>query len=107
MTGPSSRYLGLGGRLGQAPAASLVDAGFALEVADAGALHEGFALADLAQALELADAGLLDEATTTTLAGHLLDMDAIPAAEFPYDPAFGDPWNSRERVLNDRAGPAA
>src|SRR5688572_12928813 len=107
MTGSSPRYLGLGGRLGVGPAAALVEAGFALEMADATALHDGFALADLAHALELADAGLLDEAATGALAGHLLDMDAIPAAEFPYDPAFGDPWNSRERVLDERAGPPA
>jgi argininosuccinate lyase len=37
----------------------------------------------------------------------LLAMAAIPAAEFPYDPAYGDPWNSRERYLEAKAGARA
>ncbi|MDB5066729.1 MAG: hypothetical protein JWM18_3163, partial [Chloroflexi bacterium] len=37
----------------EAPAASLVEAGFALEIADAPLLHEGLTLADIAHVLDL------------------------------------------------------
>jgi argininosuccinate lyase len=100
-------YLGLGGRLGSGPAPELVAAGFALEMAEAPSLHDGFALADLAHALALLDAGVLTPADGTALLAALLEMAAMPADKFPYDAAFGDPWNSRERVLEDLAGPVA
>ncbi len=100
-------YLGLGGRLGTGPAPELVAAGFALEMAEAPFLHDGFALADLAHALALLDAGVLAPADGAALLAALLEMAAMPADKFPYDAAFGDPWNSRERVLEDLAGPVA
>jgi argininosuccinate lyase len=100
-------YLGLGGRLGAGPAPELVAAGFALEMAEAPSLHDGFALADLAHALALVDAGVLAPAVGTALLASLLEMAAMPADKFPYDAAFGDPWNSRERVLEDLAGSVA
>ncbi|MGH8974527.1 MAG: lyase family protein, partial [Acidimicrobiia bacterium] len=100
-------YLGLGGRLGSGPAPELVEAGFALEMAEAPSLHDGFALADIAHALALLDAGVLAPADGAALLGALLEMAAMPADKFPYEAAFGDPWNSRERVLEDLSGPAA
>ncbi len=100
-------YLGLGGRLGSGPAPELVEAGFALEMAEAPSSHDGFALADIAHALALLDAGVLAGAQGAALLGALLEMAAMPADKFPYDAAFGDPWNSRERVLEELAGPAA
>ena len=49
--------------------------------------------------------GYADEAAPlcTTLLG-LLDT---PAADFPYDPVYGDAYNSRERELERVLGPAA
>lgn len=100
-------YLGLGGRLRRGPAAELVGAGFALEMADAAMLHGGFALADLAHVGALVEAGCLPAADAGPLLRVIGDMAAVPAEEFPYDPAHGDPWNSRERFLDERAGPVA
>ncbi|MDQ3946429.1 MAG: lyase family protein [Actinomycetota bacterium] len=100
-------YLGVGGRLGTGPAPELVEAGFALEMAEAPSLHDGFALADIAHTMALLDAGVLPDAEGGGLLGALLEMAALPADKFPYDTAFGDPWNSRERVLEELAGPAA
>jgi argininosuccinate lyase len=100
-------YLGLGGRLGSTAGEELVSAGFGLEMADAHLLHDGFSLADLAHVLELEDLGVLPAADAKALLAALLDMAAIPPEEFPYDPAYGDPWNSRERQLEAMAGARA
>jgi argininosuccinate lyase len=100
-------FLGLGGRLGAAAGEELVKAGFALEIADAYLLHDGFALADLAHVLALSDLGVLPEEDSAALLRALLEMGAVPPEEFPYDPAYGDPWNSRERWLEARAGARA
>jgi argininosuccinate lyase len=100
-------FLGLGGRLGAAAGEELVKAGFTMEMADAHLLHDGFALADLAHVLALTDLGVLKPEDSAALLEALLEMAAIPAEEFPYDPAYGDPWNSRERRLEAVAGPRA
>jgi len=107
VTGDEPEFLGLGGRLEAAAGEELVAAGFALEMADAELLHDGFGLADLAHVLALADAGVLPEADARVLLEALLEMAAVPAGEFPYDAAYGDPWNSRERYLEARAGARA
>ena len=100
-------YLGLGGRVGSGPAPELVEAGFTLEMAEAPWLHDGFALADLAHILALLEAGVVGPDVGAALLAAVLEMAAIPADRFPYDAASGDPWNSRELVLEDIAGPAA
>ena len=41
------------------------------------------------------------------LISALLDIDAVPADEFPYDPRHGETYNSRERVLVERLGDTA
>ena len=107
MTGKEPEFLGLGGRLEVPAGEDLVKAGFALEIADAHLLHDGFALADLAHVLALADLGVLPEEDSAALLRALLDIGAVPPEEFPYDPAYGDPWNSRERWLEARAGARA
>ena len=107
MTGDGPEFLGLGGRLEAAAGEDLVAAGFALEMADAKLLHDGFGLADLAHVLALADAGVLPEDDAGVLVDALLEMAAVPSGEFPYDAAYGDPWNSRERWLEARAGARA
>jgi argininosuccinate lyase len=107
VSGDEPGFLGLGGRLGSAAGEELVAAGFATEMADAHLLHDGFGLADLAHVLALDDLGVLPPGEVAPLLGALLKMAAVPAGEFPYDPAYGDPWNSRERQLEALGGARA
>lgn len=89
------------------PAAELIDAGFALENADAPILHHGMNLADLAHLLDLASASVIPPQAVRSLLALLLEVIEIPAEEFPYDPANGEPYNSRERYFVSRAGDVA
>lgn len=89
------------------PAPELVESAFVLETGYAAALHDGLNLADLAHVLDLRHRGVIPEAAARDLLGALLEIDAVDAAEFPYDPADGEPYNSRERVLGERIGSAA
>ena len=100
-------FLGLGGRLESAAGDELVAAGFAMEIADAQILHDGFGLADLAHVLALAELGVIPETDVGALLAALLEMVETPADEFPYDSAYGDAWNSRERHLEVLAGARA
>src|SRR5580692_10795168 len=85
------------------PAAELIEAGFELENADAPVLHHGMNLADLAHLLDLASAGVIPPEA----ARQLLELMQIPARDFPYDPANGEPYNSRERYFVSRVGDVA
>ena len=85
----------------------LVEAGYALELADAPLLHRGLGLADLAHVLALHEAGVLPAEQTAILPPALLDVLDCPAEKFPYDPAYGDAYNSRERELERRLGSVA
>jgi argininosuccinate lyase len=87
-----------------APAPELVEAGFALEVADAPLLHGGLNLADLAHVLDLRARGVLPEEPARRLLDLLLTVSEMPADQFPYDPVFGDPYNCRERFFAERLG---
>lgn len=89
------------------PAPELVESGFALENADSGFLHRGLNLADLAHVLDLDRRGLIPEQARRELLGLLLEVYDMPADEFPYDPAYGEPYNSRERYFVSRIGDAA
>jgi argininosuccinate lyase len=89
------------------PAPELIAAGFALENADAPILHHGMNLADLAHLLDLAAAGVIPPDAARRLLALLLDTMEIPASEFPYDPANGEPYNSRERYFVSRVGDVA
>jgi argininosuccinate lyase len=89
------------------PAAELVEAGFELENADAPILHHGMNLADLAHLLDLASAGVIPPDAARRLLALLLEVVEIPAGDFPYDPANGEPYNSRERYFVSRAGDVA
>ena len=89
------------------PAAELIAAGFELENADAPILHHGMNLADLAHLLDLGAAGVIPPAAADRLLALLLDTMKIPASEFPYDPANGEPYNSRERYFVSRVGDVA
>ena len=47
------------------------------------------------------------EAERLSQAYALLEIDAIPGHEFPWDPALGDAFNSREHELKQRCGAVA
>jgi argininosuccinate lyase len=100
-------YLGVEGRITSGPAPELVAAGYALEMADAPLLHRGLTLADLAHLIELTDCGALKREEAAPLCAALLDLLDVPAEQFPYDPVYGDAYNSRERELERVLGPAA
>ncbi len=103
MTGPFPA----GHRLGaprHGPAPELVASGFTLENADAPLLHSGLNLADLAHVLDLRARGIVPEASARRLLAVLLQADATAAEDFPYDPEFGEPYNSRERAFTEAIG---
>ena len=89
------------------PARELIDSGFALENADAPLLHAGLNLADLAHVIDLRERGVIPPSATRALLTVLLEATGTPASEFPYDPAFGEPYNSRERYFTQQIGDAA
>ena len=107
MTEPPDGYLGTHGRITRGPAPELVEAGYALETADAALLHRGLSLADLAHLLALVEAGAVDPERVRRLLTRLLELLDVPAADFPYDPVYGDAYNSRERVLEAELGDEA
>ncbi|RNM12210.1 lyase family protein [Nocardioides pocheonensis] len=97
-------YLGATGRITSGPAPELVATGYSLETADAPLLHSGLNLADLAHVLALVDATVVPRAAARQLINQLLEFNETPAADFPYDAAYGDAYNSRERELQRRIG---
>lgn len=88
-------------------APELVEAGFAVEVADAPLLHHGLNLADLAHLTVLHERGLVPDASASALCELLVAVHASPAESFPYDPAYGESYNARERYFSERLGSAA
>src|SRR5215472_1620269 len=114
---PGRRATGLAMRPGSArpaagppagpPAAELIAAGFELENGDAPLLHDGMNLADLAHVLDLARAGVIPAQAARRLLALLLETLRIPAGEFPYDPGYGEPYNSRERYFAGQVGDVA
>ena len=104
---PPEGYLGATARITSGPAPELVEAGYALEIADAPLLHRGLTLADLAHLVELVECGALTRDEAAPVGAVLLKLLDSPAADFPYDPVYGDAYNSRERELERELGPAA
>ena len=104
---PPEGYLGTAARITSGPAPELVEAGYALEIGDAPLLHRGLTLADLAHLVELVECGALTRDEAAPVGAVLLKLLDSPAAEFPYDPVYGDAYNSRERELERELGPAA
>ncbi len=86
------------------PAPELVESGFALENADAPLLHAGLNLADLAHVLDLSGRGVIPAAPAGRLLALLLEANGTAPEAFPYDPAYGEPYNSRERYFTERIG---
>jgi argininosuccinate lyase len=90
-----------------AAAPELIEGGFALETAEAPRLHDGLNLADLAHVLDLRQRGVIPADAASDLLAVLLEIDEMPAGEFPYDPRVGEVYNSRERVLSGKLGATA
>lgn len=88
-------------------ARELVESGFALENADAPFLHRGLNLADMAHVLDLLRRGIVPEPAARDLLRLLLEVEQMDAEEFPYDPEFGEPYNSREHFFVERLGKTA
>jgi argininosuccinate lyase len=92
----------------EAPAPELIEAGFALEIADAPFLHRGFGLADIAHVLVLREQGVIPPEACARLLRAVVDALDQPAEDFPYEAEFGDAYNCRERffveLLGDDAG---
>ncbi len=89
------------------PARELVESGFALENADAPLLHEGLNLADIAHVIDLRGRRIVPEDAARQLLDLLVEVHGMPAEEFPYDPSFGEAYNSRERYFVSRLGDVA
>ncbi len=107
---PSQHHLGGIDRLGPpvgGAAQELIDSGFYLENADAPLLHAGLNLADLAHVIDLNERGVVPDEAARQLLSVLLRAVRTTAEDFPYDPAFGEPYNSRERYFTSQIGDAA
>jgi argininosuccinate lyase len=104
---PPDGYLGAGARIASGPAPELIEAGYALELADAPLLHRGLGLADLAHAIALAEAGAIPASDARALLDALLALLDEDLAAQPLDPRYGDLVNARERLLEERIGAAA
>jgi len=89
------------------PAQSLIDAGFATEIADAPFLHHGLNLADMAHILDLHGRGLVPPDALRDLARVLIEAHETRAEDFPYDPAFGETYNCREKHFSEAIGDAS
>jgi argininosuccinate lyase len=100
-------YLGAGGRLAGGPAGELIEAAYAHELRAAPRLAYDLSLSDIAHAVALADGGALPAGTAQALVAGLLELHAIPAAEFPWQAELGDAFNSREAELVRRIGTEA
>jgi len=88
-------------------APELVDSGFALENADAPFLHAGLNLADMAHVLDLMRRDIVPTPAARDLLRLVLEAQQLAAEDFPYDPSFGEPYNSRERFYVERIGAVA
>ncbi|MBL9155096.1 MAG: argininosuccinate lyase [Verrucomicrobiales bacterium] len=95
---------GADGRLSQSAADALVASAYRHDCADADVLLEGVSLADLAHALALIECGAIPATVAPRLLRGLLELHAIPIAEFPIRPELGDVYNSREALLKERIG---
>lgn len=103
----SRQYLGSGGRLEGGPADELIAAGYRYEAAAGPRLADGLSTSDLAHVVALTEARAIPADQAKALLMALLDLDEIPGDEFPFDPALGDAFNSREHQLKERAGKEA
>ena len=97
----------MGGRLAAGPSDELVRAGYGAEAAAGPALADALSRSDLAHAIALIEGSGLDKERGAELLRGLLELDAIPANEFPWDPSVGDAFQNREKELTARVGSSA
>jgi argininosuccinate lyase len=102
MSEPPEGYLGATARIRSGPAPELVEAGYALELADAPLLHRPLGLADIAHVLALEVIPSDDRRALLTALVEMLDGDVGDV-----DVRYGDLVNARERLLERRIGTAA
>jgi argininosuccinate lyase len=95
-------HMGYGSRLKEQPADELVQSAFAHEVADGALLYHGMSLADLAYCVMLCECALIPLPARAPLLRGLLDLHAVPAHQFPFDPIYGDVYTNREQALRER-----
>jgi argininosuccinate lyase len=100
-------HLGVGDRFAEGPAPELIRSAFALETSYGALLYHGMSLADLAHTVMLIEMGIVSPHIGARLLEALLELHAIPGAEFPFDPSHGDAYTNREYVLRQRASDAA
>ena len=103
----ANEYLGSGGRLEGGPADALINAGYRYEAAAGPRLADGLSTSDLAHVVALTEAEAIPADQARALLAARLELDAIPGDDFPWDPALGDAFNSREHQLKERAGKVA
>lgn len=89
------------------PAQELIDSGFAWEIADAPVLHHGLNIADLGHVLDLMHRGIIPDDAAKSLLRVLLQAHETKVDDFPYNAAFGEPYNSREKHFVSQIGDAA
>ena len=70
-------------------------------------LHEGLNLADIAHVIDLRGRRVVPEDAARQLLDLLVEVHGMPAEDFPYDPSFGEAYNSRERYFVSRLGDVA
>jgi argininosuccinate lyase len=90
------------------PSPELIAAAYVYESAGSAMLHRGLNHADMAHVIALHRLGIVPVDAATALLTVLLEADSVDAADFGYDPADGEPYNSRERLfvhqIGDHAG---
>jgi argininosuccinate lyase len=86
------------------PAPELVAAAYAYESAGSAMLHRGLNHADMAHVIALHRLGIIPTDAARALLTLLLEAEDVDAADFGYDPADGEPYNSRERIFAQKIG---
>jgi argininosuccinate lyase len=91
------------GRLKSGPAPALIRSANQLEVSYGPVLYQGMSLADLAHVIMMMEMDVIPGPAGQELLAVLLEADAIPTDEFPFDPSLGDAYKSREHYVNSRS----
>jgi argininosuccinate lyase len=90
------------------PAPELIAAAYAYESAGSAMLHRGLNHADMAHVIALHRLGIVPTDAARALMTVLLGANDVDPVDFGYDPADGEPYNSRERLfvqeIGDHAG---
>ncbi|NQV04924.1 argininosuccinate lyase [bacterium] len=101
------RYLGEGSRLTSGPAETLAVSAFAHELTAAPALWKGLGHADLAHLAMLLDAEIVGAADAGILFEAFGALQELDPSSLDLDPAMGDVYQNRDRMLEDRIGSVA